>query len=58
MTEKKQKKASIYIRNLSPETKTQFKAYCAKNNMTMETAVNALIRRAIRADQAMEAVGK
>jgi plasmid stability protein len=58
MTKEKQKKASIYIRNLSPETKTEFKAYCAKHNMTMETAVNALIRRAIRADQAMGAIGK
>jgi antitoxin component of RelBE/YafQ-DinJ toxin-antitoxin module len=53
---KEQKRASIYIRNLSPSVKTRFKAYCASKGMTMESAISAMIQKAIRADASGESV--
>lgn len=52
------KKASIYIRNLNPNTKRQFKEYCARKGVTMEAAISALIQRAIRQDNVTEDAGK
>lgn len=50
------KRASIYIRGLSPAVKTQFKAYCARKGVTMESAISTMIQKAIRADMAGESV--
>ena len=44
------RKTSIHTRNVHPDTKAQFKAYCARRGYTMEKAVIALMKKAMRED--------
>lgn len=41
----------VYVRGIPAETKTRFKAYCAKHDMTIQEAIAGLMRFAIAKDK-------
>jgi plasmid stability protein len=41
----------VYVRGIPAETKSRFKAYCAKHNISIQDAVAGLMRMAIAKDK-------
>ena len=52
---KKQKHiTTLHVRNMPPDLKARFKAYCAKRGYSMEAAVRQLMRDAVRLDRRLD----
>ena len=51
MKRKGQHLTTLHTRNVPEPTKAQFKAWCARKGYTMESAIIALMREAVREDR-------